>query len=72
MGIDWAFIQLQPQLYAYAFVPGSVIQYDNKSNIGSGMTIFSNFKKLGPYWFQDELRGFLPDKFNWHEASLRR
>lgn len=71
MGIDWLFIQLQPQLRTYAFVPGCITQYDNKSDIGKGDTIFSNFKKLGPYWYQDKLKDFDPKKFNWHEAARK-
>lgn len=69
IGIDWAFIQMQPDLLTYAFVPGCTTQYDNKSDIGKGMTIFSNFKRLGPYWFQDRMEDFDPTKFNWHEAK---
>lgn len=69
MGIDWAFIQMQPSLQTFAFVPGMVIQYDNKSDIGNGMTIYSNFKKLGPYWFQDRMEDFDPATFNWAEAN---
>lgn len=68
MGIDWAFIQLQPQLYTYAYVPGSVRQIDNLSDIGKGMTVFSNFKKLGPYWFQEQAAQFDPAAFDWKEA----
>lgn len=71
MGIDWAFIQLQPQLHTYAFVPGCCIQYDNKSDIGKGMTIFSGFKKLGPYWFQNRMEDFNPTTFDWKEAKRR-
>lgn len=69
MGIDWLFIQLQPKLFTYAFVPGCITQFDNKSDIGSGMTVFSNFKKLGPYWYQDRLEDFNPTTFDWHEAG---
>lgn len=72
IGIDYAMIQIQPQLLTYAFVPGCITQYDNKSDIGKGMTIFSNFKKLGPYWFQDKMEDFNPTAFNWHEAGSVR
>jgi len=71
MGIDWSFIQFQPSIYAYAFVPGCVIQYDNQSDIGRGMTRFSGFAKLGPYWFQPKMEDFDPEKFDWHEAHRR-
>lgn len=71
MGIDWAFIQIQPKLRTFAFVPGCVIQYDNESNIGKGMTIFSNFKKLGPYWYQELMTDFNPLTFDWHEAQRK-
>jgi GR25 family glycosyltransferase involved in LPS biosynthesis len=55
IGIDWLFILLQPELITYAFNPGTTKQMDNKSNIGDGMTIFSNFHKLGAHWFQDKM-----------------
>jgi len=71
MGIDWAFIQIQPRLHTYAFVPGCVIQIDNQSDIGHGVTVFSGFKKLGPYWFQDTMDEFDPLKFDWKEAKRR-
>lgn len=70
MGIDWSFIQMQPQLYTYAFVPGCIIQYDNQSNIGRGITQFSGFAKLGPYWYQDYMEDFDPVAFDWHEAAI--
>ncbi len=69
IGIDYLFIQIQPQLKTYAFVPGCVKQMDNKSDIGNGMTIFSGFSKLGPYWFQDRMEDFDPLTFNWGEAK---
>jgi len=71
IGIDYAFIQMQPYLMTYAFVPGCITQYDNQSDIGKGMTVFSGFKKLGPYWFQDRMEQFNPETFNWHEARKR-
>jgi GR25 family glycosyltransferase involved in LPS biosynthesis len=71
MGIDWAMIQMQPQLQTFAFVPGSIIQRDNKSDIGKGMTIFSGFSKLGPYWFQQNMNDFDPTTFEWHEAKTK-
>lgn len=55
MGIDWLFILLQPQLKTYSFIPGCVKQYDNQSDIGTGITVFSAFKNLGDYWFKDKL-----------------
>jgi len=70
MGIDWAMIQLQPELKTYAFVPGCITQYDGQSDIGKGMTIFSGFKKLGPYWYQDRMEDFDPTTFNWWEAKI--
>jgi hypothetical protein len=71
MGIDWAMIQLQPELYTYAYVPGCMTQYDNMSDIGRGMTNFSGFKKLGPYWYQKHAEDFDPTTFDWHEAKRR-
>lgn len=71
MGIDWLFIKLQPQLKTFAFMPGCVKQMDNRSDIGNGMTIFSGFSKLGPYWFQDRLEDFDPLTFDWGEAKRK-
>ena len=71
IGIDWAMIQMQPNLHTYAYVPGCMTQYDNMSDIGKGMTRFSGFKKLGPYWFANHLEEFDPTKFDWHEARRR-
>lgn len=68
VGIDWSFIQMQPHLYTYAFVPGCISQYDNWSDIGNGMTIFSNFHRLGPYWWADTMEEFDPESFDWAEA----
>jgi len=72
MGIDWAMIQLQPALHTYAYVPGCFTQYDNMSDIGKGMTRFSGFAKLGPYWFAKHIEDFDPTTHNWHEANLEQ
>lgn len=76
IGIDHMFIMLQPRLLAYAFVPGSVKQYDHVSDIGvdrygrpGGMTMFSNFAKLNGtvensrYWYQELMTDFDPRTF---------
>lgn len=55
MGIDWLFILLQPQLKTFAFLPGMVKQYDNKSDIGTGITYFSHSRGLGRHWWQDKM-----------------
>ncbi len=71
IGIDWLMIKIQPQLKCYAFVPGSVKQLDNRSDIGTGITRFSGFAKLNGteensrYWFQDKMTDFDPTTFNW-------
>lgn len=71
IGIDWLFIKLQPQLKCFAFVPGSVKQMDNQSDIGDGMTIFSGFSKLNgtiensKYWYQERIEDFDQTKFTW-------
>jgi GR25 family glycosyltransferase involved in LPS biosynthesis len=70
IGIDWLFIKLQPQLKCFAFVPGMVKQYDNQSDIGNGVTVFSNFSNLGEFWFADKMEDFDADNFNWHEAKI--
>lgn len=68
IGIDWSFIQLEPALDTYAFVPGCVKQYDNQSDIGRGVTRFSGFARLGPYWWQPRMEDFDPKAFDWSEA----
>jgi len=71
IGIDWLFIKLQPQLKCFAFVPGSVKQMDNKSDIGNGITMFSGFSKLNGtiensrYWYQENMNGFDPNTYEW-------
>lgn len=69
VGIDTSFIAIQPHLRCYAFVPGCVIQRDDRSNIGDGMTLFSNFAKLGSHWFQDRMEAFDPCSYEWAEAA---
>jgi GR25 family glycosyltransferase involved in LPS biosynthesis len=77
IGIDWLFIKLQPQLKCYAFVPGSVKQINNLSDIGTNtdgtpaMTMYSGFAQLNGtfenslYWFKDKIEEFNPDTFIW-------
>lgn len=71
IGIDWLFIKLQPQLKTFAFVPGSVKQMDNKSDIGDGDTIFSGFSRLNGtiensrYWYQEKMEDFNPINYKW-------
>lgn len=71
MGIDWLFILLQPQLKTYAFVPGSVKQMDNQSDIGNGVTMFSGFSRLNGteensrYWYQERMEDFDPKNHLW-------
>jgi GR25 family glycosyltransferase involved in LPS biosynthesis len=55
MGIDWSFILLEPKLKTFAFVPGMVKQYDNTSDIGTGVTKFSGFALLGSHWWADKM-----------------
>lgn len=69
MGIDWLFIKMQPQLFAYMFMPGCIIQMDNQSDIGTGITKFSGFAFLGAHWFQKRMEDFNPDTYEWGEAS---
>lgn len=64
MGIDWLMILLQPQIRAYAFVPGIAKQLDNMSDIGHGMTVFSGFKMLGEHWWQNRMEDFDYNKFS--------
>lgn len=72
IGIDYAMIRIQPELHTYAFVPGCVKQFDNKSDIGKGgFTKFSGFAKLGPYWWQNLMTDFDPFEFDWAEARVK-
>lgn len=65
IGIDWLFIKLQPQLNCFSFVPGSVMQMDNQSDIGNGMTIWSGQLNNGPYVFKDKMEDFNPTTYSW-------
>lgn len=69
IGIDWLFIKLQPQLKCFAFVPGCVMQMDNESDIGTGMTVWSGQLRNGPYVFQKKMEDFNPETFAWAEAK---
>lgn len=71
MGIDWSFMSFGEKLKTFAFLPGTVKQYDGQSSIGNGITEFSLFKNLGAYWWQDKMDDFNPDTFNWAEAKKR-
>jgi len=70
MGIDWAFIKLAPQLKCYMMLPGMVKQMDNMSDIGFGITKFSGFSMLGPYWWADKMEDFDPATFDFKEAKI--
>jgi GR25 family glycosyltransferase involved in LPS biosynthesis len=61
-GSDHALIQIQPELQCFAFVPGMVFQIDGPSDIGDGVTKFSNFLKMGRYVWTDTLA-----EFDWNE-----
>jgi hypothetical protein len=65
MGIDWSFIKLGRELNTFMFLPGCVKQIDNISDIGHGITYFSGFEKLGPYWFQEKMEDFDPKTIQW-------
>jgi len=65
IGIDWLFIKLQPQLKCFSFVPGCVMQMDNMSDIGTGMTVWSGQLNNGPYVFQKRMTDFEPTTYKW-------
>lgn len=65
IGIDWLFIKLQPQLKCFSFVPGCVMQMDNVSDIGKGMTVWSGQLNNGPYVFQKNMSDFDPTTYKW-------
>lgn len=66
IGIDWLFIKLQPQLKCFSFVPGCVMQMDNISDIGTGMTVWSGQLNNGAYVFQKRMNDFDPTKYKWN------
>ena len=70
-GSDHALILVQPQLDAYVFVPGMVMQRDGVSDVAEngGFTRFSDFLKMGPYVFQDRLGDWDVDEYDWAEAD---
>lgn len=53
--IDWLFIKIQPRLKTYCFIPGCIKQIDNMSDISKNISRFSNFSKLGNYWWDDNI-----------------
>lgn len=68
IGIDYSFIaaaKFQPDLKFFSFVPGCVMQIDNKSDIGKGDTIWSGQLNNGPYVFQDKMENFDPTTYKW-------
>lgn len=70
MGIDFSFIMLAPQMRNFVFLPGCIIQKDNVSDIGEGVTKFSGFAKLGPYWFTDKIEDFDIENYNFAECKM--
>ena len=74
IGIDYSLIYHQPNLKCFAFLPGSIKQYNAVSDIGNGTTYFENFSKLNgsiensSYWWQDKIEDFNPDIFDWKDA----
>jgi len=69
IGIDYSFIaaaKYAPELKFFSFVPGCIMQKDNLSDIGRGMTVWSGQLKNGPYVFQDKMEMFDPKTFNFN------
>lgn len=67
IGIDYSFIaaaKFRPDLKFFSFVPGCVMQIDNLSDIGNGMTIWSGQLSNGPYVFKERMEDFTPETFN--------
>lgn len=67
IGIDWLFIKIQPQLKCFSFVPGCIMQRDNISDIGKGMTVWSGQLNNGPYVFKKYMHEFNPEGFKWNQ-----
>lgn len=69
-GIDDCFIKfLEPQLWTYFMTPGCAWQYDDVSNIGTGISEFSAFRYLGPYVWSRKMEDFDPTTYHWGEAA---
>jgi len=56
MGIDWIMLLIQPELHTFAHSYGCAKQFDNQSNIGSGISYFSGFVNLGSHWFLKDMK----------------
>lgn len=69
IGIDYSFIAAakhRPDFKFFSFVPGCVMQIDNISDIGTGMTVWSGQLRNGPYVFQKLMTDFNPETFNFN------
>jgi hypothetical protein len=69
IGIDYSFIaaaKYRPEFKFFSFVPGCIMQRDNLSDIGTGMTIWSGQLKNGPYVYQDRMEDFKPEEYKWN------
>lgn len=77
IGIDWLMIRLGKSLKQFCYVPGLVRQIDNRSDIGSGDTIWSGFLQLNgtrensAYVYQERKEMFDPSNFNWAETAIQ-
>jgi GR25 family glycosyltransferase involved in LPS biosynthesis len=69
-GSDHALIQIQPKLQCFGFVPGMVFQIDGPSDIGNGITKFSNFLRMGGYVWADKLEDFDYDAWEKRQKEL--
>ena len=68
IGIDYSFIaaaKYAPELKFFSFVPGCVMQKDNMSDIGTGMTVWSGQLNNGPYVFKKNMNEFDPTTYAW-------
>lgn len=68
IGIDYSYIaaaKYRPEFKFFSFVPGCIMQRDNMSDIGTGMTVWSGQLKNGPYVFQDTMEAFDPSTYKW-------
>jgi GR25 family glycosyltransferase involved in LPS biosynthesis len=81
-GIDHNFIRIGDGLNCYCFVPGCVWQFDSMSSIGGqrnaagewvpSKTIFSGFKKLGPYAWTTKMSDFDPATYDWDTGRMKK
>ena len=70
--LDQCWLKIQPMLKCYAYLPAVAKQYDAVSDVQGDFHQFSNFSRLGGYWWQDLEAHFDPSNFEWNEAKEKK